>query len=919
MDSNQTRFHLLLGRDDWAGCTLEGVSSILDTVQPSGQSFSWDSDRSELTLGARVNLFRSVPGNQPPTLDQRRGAGQDRFGNWYWIDSTGTELLVNSSGTSLTTHFWQSSDEISAGCNTDSMFSAIEPVAPTLPLQFSGLVVTESHYLVVGVLDPQGFLVFDLFHGGPPRQFVWPKSINFVPFDMASAPGGGVWILDRQNRRLWALDRTFSVIRQDQSEIAVSPDSADVFVSADGSTLMPQPQKLFPSGIATEMGSPLGPIDAIAIESLPDGTVLLLESNPAQQFSNIYRFRYGQMLGAPVSLNSVVNVLEPEDRAGFTLLGDDFTMIPVEQTASGAQRNNILYVVAASGDQAWAFNAGYGDDQLQLDPRKEFYPMRLFGGRGIVRGNTQVYYDSQDRFVPLVQQSRPRYADESTLFTRVFDGREPDCIWHKLVLDAAIPSSTAVTIYSRSHNDPDYLAIQDWSEEPNPYQRGDGTELPWTVTSRCLNTWELAFQHASGQYLQLKIVLSGNGRLTPRIRAIRAYYPRFSYLTKYMPAVYRDDDRSASFLDRFLANIEGFYTSIEDRVSTVQALLDAYSAPSDALEWLANWFGVALDPSWTEAKQRLFLKHAAEFFEARGTVPGLMMALRLALEDCADDGIFTAPLGWTLGTTVSEQGRIQAQIGTRIVEKFTTRRIPLGMLFDAATDAGLPSKLQTTVWTPSQGADDLDQRYRQSLGLASDAQFPIVLDSSDSLYSQWSSFSSSMIGLVPASPDPGSTLWTTFLQSRYGTLTALNTAYSANYAGFSDVPFPAALPRQPAPLLDWYQFQGTLLMQSTAHQFTVFLPMPLSDAQNTEAQRAKVDLVQRVVSLEKPAHTTFEVKFYWAFFRVGEARLGSDSVLDQGSRAPELMRPIVLGDSYAGSGYLSTQQPCQMRQRPFLQ
>jgi hypothetical protein len=40
MDSNRTRFHLLLGRDDWARCTLDDDSSIFDTVQLAGPSFS---------------------------------------------------------------------------------------------------------------------------------------------------------------------------------------------------------------------------------------------------------------------------------------------------------------------------------------------------------------------------------------------------------------------------------------------------------------------------------------------------------------------------------------------------------------------------------------------------------------------------------------------------------------------------------------------------------------------------------------------------------------------------------------------------------------------------------------------------------------------------------------------------------------
>jgi hypothetical protein len=244
--------------------------------------------------------------------------------------------------------------------------------------------------------------------------------------------------------------------------------------------------------------------------------------------------------------------------------------------------------------------------------------------------------------------------------------------------------------------------------------------------------------------------------------------------------------------------------------------------------------------------------------------------------------------------------------------------LPLALLQETATEAGLPTKLQTVAWTPAQGADDLDRRYQQALKLTTDKQYPLAMATTDPLYSQWSNFSLSTIGVVPSQPDMGSDLWSTFLRTRYGVINALNAAYRSTYTGFENVPFPSALPRQPQPLLDWYQFQGMLLVQAAAHQFTVFLPMPLSDAQDTQAHRAKYDLARRVVALEKPAHTTFEIKFYWAFFRLGEARLGKDSVLDHGSRAPELMRPVVLGDSYAGSGYLSREQPCQPRERQFL-
>src|SRR5262249_36180205 len=178
MDSNRTRFHLLLGRDEWARNTVDGVSSIFDSVQLAGPSFSWNPARSEMTLGVRVNLFRSAPGNQPPTIDQRRGAAQDRFGNWYWIDASDNELLVNSSGTSVTTHFWSSLDEIARAREVeDGKFGALSPQIPARPFLFSSLAVTGLHFLFVGLIEPKGFLVFDLFRGGAPPPVAFPAGI----------------------------------------------------------------------------------------------------------------------------------------------------------------------------------------------------------------------------------------------------------------------------------------------------------------------------------------------------------------------------------------------------------------------------------------------------------------------------------------------------------------------------------------------------------------------------------------------------------------------------------------------------------------------------------------------------------------------------------------------------------------------
>ena len=89
-------------------------------------------------------------------------------------------------------------------------------------------------------------------------------------------------------------------------------------------------------------------------------------------------------------------------------------------------------------------------------------------------------------------------------------------------------------------------------------------------------------------------------------------------------------------------------------------------------------------------------------------------------------------------------------------------------------------------------------------------------------------------------------------------------------------------------------------MAVNAHRFSVLLPSsgPLADAQ---ALARQIDFAQRVVNLEKPAHTTFDVRPYWAMFRIGQARAGLDTLLGIGSRAPELAPQWIIGSGHVGA------------------
>ncbi len=991
MDANGTKFHLLFGRDDWAQClvdTASGKKTLAEVWQllptETGSGLSWNEERNELTLEPRLFKFTAAPKDTFPTLENRRGAGRDRFGNWYWIDETSRKIRVRSRGSGETTDFWPLEQTCLCPKRTSSGdFAPLEDDQVTTPLRLSGLAITEDHYLVVGVLEPAGLMVFDLHTGGEPRQILWPTGIEFAPFDMAPRPGGGVFILDRVNHCYWALDRHFNVIAGDEGETVIEETRVDDFQPLDESAVHGTQPRVFPKTFSL-LSSPLALTDPIAIEALPDGTVLILDFEPSESFSQIYRYRFSQVLDDEISTEVILKLIEEPAQEDFTLVAYDMAFVP-EHEELGEMVKDRLYVVAADGNQSYAFRLCLRDGMVELQPIAEYLPMRLFGGKALAGTNTGAYYDFAENWIPLIQQRRPRYVPEATFETPLktalnkpyFDSGEPDCVWHRIMLDAHIPPETTIEIWSRAANEEADLTRLPWQREPAPYLRGDGSELPFLRASQAddcagakklktgAGTWELLFQRARGRYLQLQIRLKGDERTTPRLRALRAYFPRFSYLTNYLPGVYREDQQSASFLDRFLANVEGTYTTLEDKIAAMQILFDVRSAPAEVLDWLAGWFGVALDPSWDEARRRMFIAHAMDFFQYRGTIRGLTMALHLALDECADENIFTPCC------TANQREPI------RIVERYLTRTLP-GVIFGDTSEATGPrTGVLTSSWQPTQGRANLNQRYTEAIkqlpGAPALAQYPLVPPASAAESAMWSQFSQTTVGFVPSSAATERTAWQAFLKNRYNTLPplklahqinypafnaitlprdfsqvakaqkdwddfvldasaspaypmrrlwqdflarryrrikALNQVYGTSWTSFEIVPLPDQLPLDGAPLADWFQFESVVMrMQRAAHRFTVLLPVPLSLVFNPEEHQRRLELSRRIIDLEKPAHTVFDVKFYWAMFRIGEARLQFDTVLAQGSRAPQLLPELVVGEGFLGEGYLGPPVP----------
>jgi phage tail-like protein len=944
MDVNGTRFHLVLGRDDWIGAGL-----------PDGAG--WDDRDATFELRRLPFVFPDRHGETPPAHADRRGAGRDRFGNWYWIADDGRGIVSRSPRDRAPVPFWPGEAPPCDPAPPAGDFAPVETPAPAESPRLQGLAVTADHYLVAGSLEPHGLLVFDLAAGGPPVALRWPAEVEFAPWDIAPTADGGVWVLDREHERLWSLDRLFRV-RAAAAGPAAPPAPAHARFAPctpEGVTDEPMLPGVEAAGpITLDASLELAVTDATSVESLCDGSALVLGIDPIGGGPMVHRYTLeGEQARYPLFA-----ALADHDSVRSELPhGHDLAFV----AAAGCARDAIagrLFVVAASGNQSFAFTLSGPAEALEIALETAFFPMRRFGGRALVAAGGEAWYDSGGRWISLLEYPRPTYAARAVLQLparggdvdgRAFDGREPGCVWHRLFLDACIPPTASVRVESRAADSPAELDAADWRAEPAPYLRTGGSELPYRRTALegppdQAGTWELLFQAARGRYLQLRLTLAGNGRTTPRLHALRAYYPRFSYLHRYLPAVWREDPISASFVERMLANVEGTLTGIEERIAAAQLLFDTSTVPAEFLPWLAGWLGASLDAAWDEPKRRFFVAHALRMFAARGTRDGLVRALRLALEECVDPHLFAecgcGPSGNGARASSASAGAAcgcgagGGRFTVRVIERFLSRSAP-GVVWGDVGLAGPGVVATALAWTPAQGAEPLHARWREwlqghyatveALNQAWQTGFRSLDDhgirlratapSGAAQAADWRRFLREGLGFTYVPPEPAELpLWRDFLARRYRQPEDLNRAWrrtgAAAVKSFDELEFPQELPTRSSELGDWIAFVSEVVpMRRSAHRFTVLVPVAPGD--DPERQRQRRELARRIAELEKPAHTVVEARLYWAAFRVGEARLGTDTLLGRGSR----FTALELGRGELAASHLGWMEPWNVRGR----
>jgi phage tail-like protein len=96
------------------------------------------------------------------------------------------------------------------------------------------------------------------------------------------------------------------------------------------------------------------------------------------------------------------------------------------------------------------------------------------------------------------------------------------------------------------------------------------------------------------------------------------------HLINQLPGIYQTD-----FMARFLGIFESIQTPIEWTVDGFDLYLDPDSSPAAFLSWLAGWFGLTFDASWSEDQRRILIGEAHAIFARRGTRWALARILQI--------------------------------------------------------------------------------------------------------------------------------------------------------------------------------------------------------------------------------------------------------------------------------------------------
>ncbi|MDR1292753.1 MAG: hypothetical protein LBJ91_05095 [Clostridiales Family XIII bacterium] len=327
----------------------------------------------------------------------------------------------------------------------------------------------------------------------------------------------------------------------------------------------------------------------------------------------------------------------------------------------------------------------------------------------------------------LVSAGRDRKAE---IFFGKIDGVLEGCPWGRFAFDVDAEEDTVFTVRVMASDDPQLIrngeAVDrdDVMLDPSVSAREKLAEFKassWRAEDASVYRDILLYGHY-GRYLWIYLSAQG-GKAT--FSHFRAYAPGDNFLGTF-PEVYREE---GSFFHRYLSIFSSLYNDLQEKIDSVDALLDPDTAPAPLLPVYASWFGISLDGDLVdEARLRALLKKVPSLIRKKGTresieelvgvfvdAPFYIVERQTALKHAnaenrrilerlyGDD-----PFSFTLLIDQLPDEKLQLRL-TRLIEQFKPIRMNMRILFmrDSSTlDGGANLDLNAVLADPSEGMLD---------------------------------------------------------------------------------------------------------------------------------------------------------------------------------------------------------------------
>lgn len=237
------------------------------------------------------------------------------------------------------------------------------------------------------------------------------------------------------------------------------------------------------------------------------------------------------------------------------------------------------------------------------------------------------------------------------------DSRLGNTLWDRIRLSACIPEGAGLTVQVRAWDHPSQRVERAWHDQSAPVPVREPPEPGHRPAHPDAREWDLVIRKAPGsgpvrevrgRWLEIKVQMTGNGLVSPRIFRLAVRHPRHSRQRLHLPEFMHQADapdetrrglaNGADVRERIFAALDGILGPLEAAVAGAERLIDPRTAPAALLPGLSFMLGEDPPGHWPQARRRAWLALAGDIQRWRGTFKGLCLALDVATDGAVGRG-----------------------------------------------------------------------------------------------------------------------------------------------------------------------------------------------------------------------------------------------------------------------------------------